>query len=56
MYLRESKQKRADGRVVTYLQIAENVWNPEKRRSQTRIVYNCGRGDDPGAVERWLSG
>ena len=52
MYLRESKQKRADGRVVTYLQIAENVWNPEKGRSQTRIVYNCGRGDDPGAVER----
>ena len=29
MYLRESKQKRRDGRVVTYLQIAENVWNPD---------------------------
>ena len=26
MYLRESKQKRRDGRVVTYLQIAENRW------------------------------
>ncbi|WP_459873980.1 IS1634 family transposase, partial [Endothiovibrio diazotrophicus] len=52
MYLRESKQKRADGRVVTYLQIAENAWNPEKKRSQARIVYNCGRGDDPQAVER----
>ncbi len=52
MYLRESKQKRADGRVVTYLQLAENVWNPDKGRSQARIFYNCGRGDDPQAVER----
>ena len=52
MYLRESKQKRRDGQVVTYLQIAENVWNPEKQRSQARIVYNCGRGDDPATVER----
>jgi transposase len=52
MYLRESKQKRRNGRVVTYLQIAENVWNPEKQRSQARIVYNCGRGDDPDTVER----
>ena len=52
MYLRESKQKRANGKVVTYLQIAENVWNPEKGRSQAHIVYNCGRGDDPATVER----
>jgi hypothetical protein len=52
MYLRESKQRRSDGRVVTYLQIAENVWNPEKQRSQTRIFYNCGRGDEPDTVER----
>jgi hypothetical protein len=52
MYLRESKQKRADGRVVTYLQLAENVWNPDKGRSQARIFYNCGRGDDPQAIER----
>lgn len=27
MYLRESKQRRADGSVVTYLQLAENVWD-----------------------------
>lgn len=52
MYLRESKQKRADGRVITYLQLAENVWNPDKGRSQAHIFYNCGRGDDPQAVER----
>jgi len=52
MYLRESKQRRADGSVVTYLQLAENVWNADKGRSQARIVYNCGRADDPDAIER----
>ena len=52
MYLRESKQKRADGSVVTYLQLAENSWNPEKRRAETRILCNCGRADDEAIVER----
>jgi len=52
MYLRESKQKRADGSVVTYLQLAENVWNAEKRRSETRILCNCGRADDAAVTER----
>ena len=52
MYLRESKQRRADGSIVTYLQLAENVWDPEKRRSQASIVWNCGRADDPEVAER----
>src|SRR6266571_1059578 len=52
MYLRESKQRRSDGSIVTYLQLAENVWDPEKRRSQASIVWNCGRADDPTIVER----
>jgi transposase len=52
MYLRESKQKRADGREIVYLQLAENVWDPAKGRSQARIVYNCGRADDGEVVER----
>lgn len=52
MYLRESKQRRADGSVITYLQLAENVWDPQKRRSQANIVWNCGRADDPEVVER----
>jgi hypothetical protein len=52
MYLRESKQKRADGSVVTHLQLAENIWNAEKRRSETRIVCNCGRADDAAVTER----
>ena len=52
MYLRESKQRRADGSVVTYLQLAENVWNAAKGRSQASIVHNCGRADCPEVVER----
>ena len=52
MYLRESKQKRADGSVVTYLQLAENLWNSEKRRAETRILCNCGRADDEAVIER----
>ena len=52
MYLRESKQRRADGSTVSYLQLAENEWVPERRRSQTRVVYNCGRADDAAVTER----
>ncbi|MBK7665808.1 MAG: IS1634 family transposase [Sterolibacteriaceae bacterium] len=52
MYLRESRQKRADGSVLTHLQLAENVWDPEQRRARVQIVYNCGRGDDPASTER----
>ena len=52
MYLRESKQRRADGTVVSYLQLAENVWNSERGRSEARIVHNCGRADDPVVTER----
>jgi transposase len=52
MYLRESKQRRADGSVVTYLQLAENVWDVAKGRSQASIVHNCGRSDSPEVIER----
>lgn len=52
MYLRESRQKRADGSTLVHLQLAESVWNREKARSETRIVYNCGRADDADVVER----
>ena len=52
MYLRESRQKRADGSVLTHLQLAENVWDAEKRRARVQIVYNCGRADDAASTER----
>ena len=52
MYLRETRQKRADGSFVTHLQLAESVWNPRKKRSEVRIIDNCGRADDPQSAER----
>jgi hypothetical protein len=52
MYLRETRQKRADGALVTHLQLAESVWNPRKKRSEVRMIYNGGRADDPQSAER----
>lgn len=52
MYLRESRQKRADGSVLSHLQLAENVWDPGKQRAQVKILYNCGRADDAASTER----
>src|SRR5918997_3820739 len=52
MYVRETRQKRADGSLVTHLQLAESVWNPKKKRSEVRILYNCGRAEDPKTAER----
>jgi Transposase DDE domain len=52
MYLRESHQKRADGTLITHLQLAESVWNPAKRRSEIHIVFNCGRAEDPEVTAR----
>ena len=52
MYLRETRQKRVDGTVLTHLQLAESEWDPVKRQSKIRIIYNCGRADDPEVHER----
>jgi len=52
MYLRETRQKRADGSLVTHLQLAESVWNPHKKRSEVRILHTCGRAEDPQTAER----
>lgn len=52
MYLRQTRQSRADGSTLTHLQIAENVWDAEKKRSRPRILFNCGRADDPAVAER----
>jgi len=52
MFLRESKQKRAGGEIITHLQFAESVWNKATQRADTHIVYNFGRADDPQVRER----
>lgn len=52
MYLRETRQRRVDGSYLTHLQIAESVWDPIRRHTKIRILYNCGRADDPEVAER----
>ncbi len=46
MYIRTTQRKNRDGSIVRYLQLAESVWDAERQRSQTRIVYNLGREED----------
>jgi hypothetical protein len=47
MFLRESRHTHANGETVVYLQLVQSVWNPEAKRAETRVIYNCGRaGDD----------
>jgi hypothetical protein len=45
MYLRSTPRRNKDGTEVRYLQLAHNVWDPEKRRSTVQVVYNFGRED-----------
>jgi len=52
MFLRVSKQKRVDGTVIEHYQLAESIWQPDKKRARTQIVYNFGRVDEPGMGER----
>ncbi|MCZ7664867.1 MAG: IS1634 family transposase [Thermoleophilia bacterium] len=57
MYLRSTAQKRKDGSVIRYLQLAQNVWDPVKKRSRAEIVYSFGREDaaNRAALERLVS-
>src|SRR5262249_32724764 len=52
MYLRETRQNRADGSLVTHLQLAESVWHPHKKRSEVRLLPTCGRAEAPKTAER----
>jgi transposase len=45
MYLRSTPRRIKDGSEVRYLQLAHNVWDPQKRRSRVQVVYNFGRED-----------
>lgn len=54
MYLRKTTRRNRDGTEVSYLQLAHNVWDPEKGHAKARILYNFGRADqvDRKALER----
>jgi transposase len=45
MYLRETKRKNKDGTTVTYYQLAENVWDKEKKFPTARVIHNFGRAE-----------
>jgi len=45
MYIRRVNRKNLDGSTVTYLQLAENIWDSEKQRSKVRILCTLGRAD-----------
>jgi Transposase DDE domain len=45
MYLRSTPRRNKDGSEVRCLQLAHNVWDPQKRRSAVQVVYNFGRED-----------
>jgi|SRR5215469_2567048 len=57
MYLRATPRRNKDGSEVRYLQLAHNVWDPQKRRSTVQVVYNFGREDNVSrqALERLVA-
>jgi transposase len=56
MYLRTTQRRNADGSVVRYHQLAENVWDPERGCAVARVVYNFGRAEQlDGQVLRRLA-
>jgi len=54
MYLRTTRRRNADGSVVEYYQLAENVWDATKRCAVAKVLYNFGRADalDRGTLQR----
>jgi hypothetical protein len=45
MYLRIVKRRNKDGSEVSYVQLAHNVWDPDKQRSRAQVIHNLGRED-----------
>ncbi len=45
MYLRETKRRNADGSVVSYLALAQNVRDPDTGVPRAEIVHRFGRAD-----------
>jgi transposase len=56
MYLRTTVRRNSDGTTVRYLSLAHNVWDPETRRSNVRVLFNLGREDqlDRDAIRRLI--
>ena len=54
MYIRKISRKNADGSVVSYLQLAHNVRDPQKGYTKAEVIYNFGRQEelDVAAIKR----
>ena len=57
MYLRTIQRKNRDGSVVRYVQLAHNVWNPDKGYATAQVIHSFGREDqlDRAALERLVA-
>jgi hypothetical protein len=57
MYLRITERRNRDGSTVAYYGLAENIWNAEAKRSETRVVHSFGRADqlDKAALQRLVA-
>lgn len=56
MYIRKIERKNKDGSLTTYIQLAHNHWNPDKRRSETKVLFHLGRLEevDLAGLERLM--
>ena len=57
MYLRITERRNRDGSTAAYYALAENIWNAEARRSETRVAHSFGRADqfDKAALQRLVA-
>jgi hypothetical protein len=57
MYLRVTERRNRDGSTVAYYALAENDWNAEAKRSETRVIHSFGRADqlDCAALQRLVA-
>jgi transposase len=56
MFVRETTSKRKGGPDVTYLHLAHNAWDPERKVTRTKILHSFGRKDqlDIEAIRRLI--
>src|SRR3979409_1655927 len=57
MYLRVTERRNRDGSLIVYYALAENEWNAEAKRSETRVIHSFGRADqiDRAALQRLVA-
>ena len=53
MYLRTIQRRNKDGSVVRYVQLAHNVWDPERGYAVAKVVHSFGRADRRASLHLW---